>query len=117
MPIDRLATLRAFIARSPRDPFPRYGVAMELRQQGDLEGSVGAFEELIRDFPDYLPTYLMAGGVLAEVGRRGDSARTYRRGIEVATAQGNQHARSELEAALAELPADAAEPGDAGEDR
>jgi len=113
MPIDRLATLRAFIARSPADPFPRYGLAMELRRLGDLPAATTAFDDLMRDFPDYVPTYLMAGGLLAEQGRRTDAARTYRRGIEVSTRKGDGHARSELEAALADLgDPDAADGGD-----
>src|SRR5438132_1264840 len=103
MAIDRLASFRAFIAKSPNDPFPRYGLAMELRSRGDLEGAAAAFAELRETFADYVPTYLMAGGVLAQLGRRDEAARCYERGIEVATAKADAHAKKELEAALAEL--------------
>ena len=101
--MDRLATFRSFIAKSPTDPFPRYGLAMELKGQGDLEGAWAAFEELITKFPDYVATYLMAGGTLVALGRKDEAADTYRKGIEVATRRGDQHARRELEAALAEI--------------
>ncbi|HVK74759.1 MAG TPA: tetratricopeptide repeat protein [Kofleriaceae bacterium] len=105
MAIDRLQTFRNFIAKSPKDPFPRYGLAMELRSRGDLDGASAAFAELMAGFPDYVPTYLMAGGVLAQLGRREEAAGCFRRGVEVATGKGDLHAKKELEAALAELEA------------
>ncbi|MBE7447798.1 MAG: hypothetical protein HS111_02555 [Kofleriaceae bacterium] len=106
MAVDRVATFRTFIARNPGDPFPRYGLAMELRARGDLAAAAAAFDELIAAFPDYVPSYLMSGGVLAGLGRREDSVARYRRGIEVAAAKGDHHAKGELEAALAEALGD-----------
>lgn len=107
MAVDRVATFRTFIQRNPQDPFPRYGLAMELRSRGDLDGAAAAFDELIAGFPDYVPSYLMSGGVLAELGRRPEAIERYRRGIEVAAARGDAHAKKELEAALAEAEAQA----------
>jgi tetratricopeptide (TPR) repeat protein len=101
--MDRLATFRSFIAKSPSDPFPRYGLAMELKGRGDLAEAWAVFEELISQFPDYVATYLMAGGTLLALSRKDEAADTYRKGIEVATRHGDQHARRELEAALAEI--------------
>lgn len=101
--MDRVATFRSFIAKSPSDPFPRYGLAMELKARGDLAGAWDQFEELVTKFPDYVPTYLMAGGTLVALGRKDEAADIYRKGIEVATQRGDQHARRELEAALAEI--------------
>src|SRR5437773_610552 len=101
--MDRIATFRSFISRSPADPFPRYGLAMELKTCGQLAEAWAAFEELLAKFPDYVPTYLMAGGTLAALARTTEASDVYRRGIEVAARQGDQHARGELEAALAEI--------------
>jgi tetratricopeptide (TPR) repeat protein len=100
--MDRIATFKSFIARAPGDPFPRYGLAMELRARGDLAAAWTAFSELLDQFPEYVPTYLMAGGTLLALGRRDEAAGVYRRGIEVATRKGDSHARGELEAALNE---------------
>lgn len=105
MAVDRIATFRTFIARNPADPFPRYGLAMELKSRGELDASATAFDELIRDFPDYVPSYLMAAGVYGQVGRKPDLLATLRKGIEVATAKGDTHATKELVAALAEAEA------------
>jgi predicted Zn-dependent protease len=101
--MDRLETFRTFIARSPSDPFPRYGLAMELKTRGELEAARTAFAELIAAFPDYVASYLMAGGTLVALARKDEAADTYRKGIEVASRRGDQHARRELESALAEI--------------
>jgi tetratricopeptide (TPR) repeat protein len=101
--MDRIATFKSFIARAPGDPFPRYGLAMELRNRGDLADAWAAFSDLIEQFPDYVPTYLMAGGTLTGLGRKDEAAAVYRRGVAAAARKGDAHARGELEAALAEL--------------
>ena len=101
--MDRVAAFQSFIARAPGDPFPRYGLAMELKSRGDLAAAWAAFSELLDKFSDYVPTYLMAGGTLVALGRRDEAAAIYRRGIEVAARKGDGHARGELESALNEL--------------
>ena len=101
--MDRISTFKSFIQRSPADPFPRYGLAMELKGRGDLAGAWAAFGELLAQFPDYVPTYLMAGGTLVALGQRDEAADVYRRGIEAAAKKGDSHAQRELESALAEL--------------
>jgi tetratricopeptide (TPR) repeat protein len=101
--MDRIATFKSFIARSPSDPFPRYGLAMEHKGRGDLAEAWTAFSDLLENFPDYVATYLMAGGTLSALGRRDEAAAVYRRGIDVAARKGDQHARGELETALREI--------------
>ena len=102
--MDRIATFKSFIARTPEDPFPRYGLAMEYKGRGELDQAWTCFAELLEKFPDYVATYLMAGGTLAALGRTDEAAEVYRRGVAAATRKGDSHARSELETALAELP-------------
>ena len=101
--MDRIATFKSFIQRSPTDPFPRYGLAMEHRTQGDNDEAWGVFAELLDRFPDYVPTYLMAGGTLGALGRRDEARDVYQRGIAVAGKAGDSHAQRELESALGEL--------------
>ena len=103
--MDRIATFKSFITRSPADPFPRYGLAMELKTQGRLDEAWATFSELLEKFPDYVPTYLMAGGTLAALQRASEAADIYRRGIEVAGRRGDAHAKSELQSALDGLSA------------
>ncbi|MBA2544996.1 MAG: hypothetical protein H0V17_35460 [Deltaproteobacteria bacterium] len=101
--MDRIATFKSFIDRNPKDPFPRYGLAMEHKTRGELELAWAAFQDLLSQFADYVPTYLMAGGTLTALGRSAEAADIYGRGVTVATQRGDSHARGELETALAEL--------------
>jgi len=104
--MDRIASFKSFIDRSPQDPFPRYGLAMEHKGRGELDQAWAVFVELMTRFPDYVPTYLMAGGTAVALGRKEDAISAFQKGIEVATRRGDQHARRELEQALAEqIPA------------
>lgn len=101
--MDRLAVLRQFVERSPDDPFPRYGLAMELVGRGELAGACQAFQELVDKLPDYVPAYLMYGNALAASGDAARAAEMYRRGAEVSAKRGDDHARGENLAALAAL--------------
>lgn len=103
MAVDRIATFKTFIARAPEDPFPRYGLAMELRARGDLDAAWAQFSELIERFGDYVPTYLMAGKTLLALGRDREARDVLQRGATVAGRRGDLHARKELESALDEL--------------
>ena len=76
---------------------------MEHKGRGELEEAWTVFEELLAKFPDYVATYLMAGGTLVSLGRKDEAAEIYRKGIEVAQRRGDQHARRELESALQEI--------------
>jgi predicted Zn-dependent protease len=96
----RLETLRKFVAQSPNDPFPRYGLAMELKNAGRPDEAEATFAELEARFPDYVPQYLMRANLLVAMGRGADARATLARGIVVAARAGNGHAKGEMEAAL-----------------
>ena len=101
--MNRIAALEEFVKKDPDDPFPRYGLAMAYREAGQHDQAQVHFDVLLSQFPDYIAAYLMAGGNLISLGRSQDAAEVFRRGVEAATRNGDDHARSELEAALAEL--------------
>ena len=88
------------IAANPNDAFARYGLAMEYRGAGDLEGTAREFGALIAADPEYAASYLYAGETLERLGRIEDARAVYRQGIEVTTRSGDHHAREKLEAAL-----------------
>ena len=95
--------LRSFVAQQPGQPFPLYALALELKKLGQLQEARASFTECLARFPDYVPAYLMGGGLLADLGEAAQAERVYRDGIERAGRQGDAHTRSELEAALARL--------------
>lgn len=102
--MNRVDMLRQFIATNPNDPFPRYGLALELKNTGQLAESATEFASLIATHPSYVPAYLMAGNTLVELGKPTEARDVFKKGIEAATLKGDGHARGELEGALAQLP-------------
>ena len=99
----RLKVLRGFVAQRPQDPFPRYGLAMELKSTGDLAGAWSAFESLIAEHPDYVASYAPAGEVLVALGRTDEARAVYGKGIEACARRNDAHLRANLEDALAAL--------------
>lgn len=100
---DRKTLLRTFIQQRPEDPFPRYALALEHKNAGELPEAWEAFEALLGTHPDYTAGYLHAGNTLIALGRVGDARRTFEAGVAACVRRGDGHARSELEGALAAL--------------
>ena len=100
----RIDMLQSFIAQKPRDPFPRYALALEYKNAGRLDDAYATFAELMTVDPAYVPAYLHAGNVLLALGRREEARATYQAGVTVAARAGDTHARGELEGALASVP-------------
>ena len=96
----RLESLKSLVAQNPQDSFLRYGLAMEYRNGGDLESAMHEFQALMEANPDYSATYFHAGQTLERLGRLEEARAVYQQGIEITTCKGDQHARSELQAAL-----------------
>jgi tetratricopeptide (TPR) repeat protein len=97
--------LKAFIAQRPNDPFPRYGLALEHKNAGQLEEAWATFTALIDAHPTYTAAYLHAGNTAVALGRLADARAVYTRGLDACAKAGDAHARGELEGALASLPA------------
>jgi hypothetical protein len=100
----RLEMLQNLIARGAKDPFVHYAYAMELRGQGRADDALAAFEAVREQFPDYVPTYLMAGQLAAELSAYARARELMTAGLAAAKTAGDDHALSELSSALATLP-------------
>jgi tetratricopeptide (TPR) repeat protein len=101
----RRLLLEEFLAANPKDAFARYGLAMECASQDDATAAIENFEKLLAENPNYVAGYFQYGQLLAKLARTADARRTLGHGIEAARRTGDQHASSEMEAALAQLPA------------
>ncbi|MCU1236126.1 MAG: hypothetical protein JWP63_4093 [Candidatus Solibacter sp.] len=84
----------------PTDAFTRYGLAMEYRNTGDLEGAMTEFRAIMENNPDYSPAYFHGGQTLERMGQVEEAREVYRKGVEVTVKIGNEHARSEMQGAL-----------------
>src|ERR1051325_5530609 len=100
MPQSRLDALKTMVEQQPADTFLRYGLAMEYRNSGDLEASMAEFRALLSTDPDYAAAYYHGGQTLERLGRLEEAREFYRAGIEATTRTGDQHTRSEIQAAL-----------------
>jgi tetratricopeptide (TPR) repeat protein len=100
MASNRLEILKSMVEQKPTDSFARYGLAMEYRNTGDLEASMGEFRALMANNPDYAPAYFHGGQTLERMGRIEEAREVYLKGVEVTTRSGDEHARSEMQSAL-----------------
>ena len=85
--MDRLGMLRKMAASKPGDPFPSYGLAMELVKQGEHDEARTTFAGLTERHPDYVATYLMYGNLLVSLGARDDAAAVFETSFLCATAR------------------------------
>ena len=108
MASSRLEILKSMVAHNPRDSFSRYGLAMEYRNAGDLEAAVREFYSLIESDPDYVAAYFHGAQTLERLDRAEEARGLYRQGLAAASRKGDQHARSEIQAALDLLDASSA---------
>lgn len=104
MATNRMEVLKSMLAQNPRDTFARYGLAMELVKNGELEAAVAEFKALLDANPDYAAAYFHGGQAFEKLARVEDARSMYMQGIQAAARIGDRHAQSELEAALELLP-------------
>jgi tetratricopeptide (TPR) repeat protein len=101
--MDRIAMLTEILAENPNDAFARYGLAMELSNQGKIEPAMKEFGTLLYTHPDYTAGYFMAAQTLAKADRLDEARKMLGDGILSAKRTGNGHAQSEMEGMLADL--------------
>jgi tetratricopeptide (TPR) repeat protein len=101
--MDRKALLTEVLSQNPNDAFARYGLAMEYSQAGEVEPALEEFRKLLAAHPDYAAGYFMAAQTLSRADRAAEARTALEQGIAAAQRTGNAHAKSEMEAMLAEL--------------
>ncbi len=101
--MDRIERLKNLAEKTPDDPFPRYGLAMEHKNRGDLREAICVFQQLVEHHPDYTAAYFHFGMSLQAVGEQERAEKVLGQGIEVADKNGESHAREELQTALTDL--------------
>ena len=97
-----IAQIEAMLADDPEDNFLRYGLAMAHLSDGNQPAAVEKLRSMT-DGTSYVPAFLQLGQILAREGDEEGAKATFRRGIELATQQGNGHAAGEMGGFLAAL--------------
>ena len=100
MVMNRIEILKGFLKENPKDSFSRYALALEYLKLGQNDDAVREFEAVRNGDPDYVATYYQLGQLYQKLGQKHDAEKTFRTGITAAAKAGDEHTRSELEAAL-----------------
>ena len=97
---NRLDTLKSMLDEDPKNTFARYGLAIEYTNLGENDRAVDEFRKLIDVNPNYAAAYYHSGRALENLGKVEEAREMYEKGIEVTTRIGDNHTKSELQAAL-----------------
>lgn len=101
--MSRREKLEAMLAKDPRDPFLRYGLAIEMENAGEIAESLALLATLTRDAKPYVPAFFRSGQTLAAEDRIEEARAILREGIEEARRQGDHHAAGEMSELLQSL--------------
>ncbi len=96
----RLAFLENLLAQGKADSFARYALALEYRRESRLEDALAVFDGLRECDGSYVPSYLMAAQILAELGRNEGAREWATAGQAAALVAGDGKAHSELSSLL-----------------
>lgn len=99
----RFELLQQLVTENPRDPFARYGLALEYANRGEIENALAEFRQIIEANPDYTPAYQMAAQTLLRTGRTDEARQMLQAGIACARRTGVAKALSEMQGMLDEL--------------
>lgn len=93
--LDRLDFLKKMVAEEPEDPFNGYALALEL-EASEPQAALDYYQKVLREFPDYLPTYYRAAQFFSSVNLLEDAKSTFEMGIRLAENKKERKASTEL---------------------
>ena len=99
---ERLKLLEEFYRNDPNDPFNLYALALEF-QANDNFRAANLFETLLKDFPDYLPTYYQAVDFFSNQNEIQKAMEIAKKGIEKARAANELKTLGEIRSLLEAL--------------
>lgn len=102
MNFERIKLLEKYIAEDPSDPFSRYALALELCQ-GEPNRAISLLLDLVKEQPDYVPSYYQAGILLLEQNRLEEAKIILEQGIKIARQQNEHKAAAELKELFQDL--------------
>ena len=97
---DRLTFMEEMLDTNPNDPFLLYAIAIEYQNKGDIKKTASIFTQLVKEHPDYLPTYYQLGKILESKGKNDKAIALYTKGKALAEKQNDQKTVGELSEAL-----------------
>ena len=100
---ERMKSLQAMLQKEPNDLFLLYAIALEHKKAAEFADALRYLAEVLKRDALYCVAYQQAAQVHEMAGETEEAKRAYRDGIAAASRKGDQHAREEMEGALAML--------------
>jgi len=100
----RLEMFDKLIGGGSKDPFHHYARALELRSLGRNADSLTSLVQVTEDYPDYVPSYLIAAQLASETSDAARARALCDAGILAARRSHNDHALGELTELRGTLP-------------
>lgn len=91
------------IETDAKDPFLRFGLAMEYAKEGDKKQAIAHFDQAIALDANYCVAYYHKGKTLVESGDMDQARDVIKKGIQAAQSAGDAHTESELSELLMTL--------------
>jgi hypothetical protein len=101
----RREKIEALLKTEPHDQFLRYGLAVELDNEGRGDEALAIFRGLMADAEPHVASFLRGAQLLVKLDEVGQARAALRDGIEIARRAGNSHAAGEMAELLASLGA------------
>ncbi|MEN0003297.1 MAG: tetratricopeptide repeat protein [Bacteroidota bacterium] len=100
---NRLNQLLQFAEENPQDSFILFALAKEYEKLQQPQKALAHYLQLTQQDPNYVGTYYHLGKLYEQQEEFHTAFFTYKKGMEIARAQGDQHALSELAGAKLNL--------------
>ena len=104
--MSRIDMLKKMYEENPKDSFVLFALAKEHQNLNEDQISLDYFQKLLEVDENYVGAYYHLGKLYESMDDLGKAMSTYRKGMQIAGAQGDQHARSELAGALMNIDED-----------
>ncbi len=96
-PPARREQIEKMLAQDPQDAFLLYALAMEWISENQVEKALDQLQQLLAMHVDYVPAYLQAGQLLAQMARTSEAVHLLEQGMQQARIQNDLHAFEEME--------------------
>jgi tetratricopeptide (TPR) repeat protein len=96
----RLEKLKGMLDIKPGDPFLLYAIGLEYKKLKDTKSAIEFLDRTIQHDWGYCYAYYQKGMILQESGDVDAAKRALTEGLDAARRKGDQHAASEISAAL-----------------
>ncbi|MEO6931759.1 MAG: tetratricopeptide repeat protein [Chitinophagaceae bacterium] len=101
--MDRITTLKNFLANTPDDSFLQHALALEYIKLNDDQEARIVFERILSKDPSYIGSYYHLGKLMERLGETEQAISVFENGMLVAKELKDQHAFNELKAACDDL--------------